>query len=259
MSWLTRPLVGFDLETTGLDVFGDRPVSYAFIGDEIDEYHLVDPGIPIPSQATKIHGITNEQAQADGLSYREAMERISRRLQQCSENGYVIVGMNLQYDFSLTETCCRELGLPTPSHLEPFVADVLVIDRHFDPFRSGSRRLGYLCEHYGVKLDGAHNSRVDALASLEVVKAQAERYPALASLEPDELVECQREWHQTWLANYRKWCDRNGQRQPTLGEDSWPVRILPTEPAADRKVRQQRPDPLTLVMRYFPGSVIEDL
>jgi len=259
MSWLTRPLVGFDLETTGLDVFKDRPVSYACVGDEIDEYHLVDPGVPIPFQATRIHGITNKQAQAEGLSYREAIERISRRLEQFSENGYVVVGMNLQYDFSLTETCCRELSLLGPFDLELFIADALVIDRHCDPYRSGSRRLAQLCEHYGVQLDGAHNSRVDALASLEVLKAQAERYPALASLEPDDLVECQREWHQTWLAKYGQWCDRNGQRQPTLGEDSWPVRILPTESVVDRKVRQHRPDPLALVIRHFPGSVIEDL
>jgi len=258
VSWLERPLVGFDLETTGLDVFKDRPVSYAFVGEEIEEYHLVNPGILIPSQATRIHGITNQQAQAEGLSYHEAVERISRRLQQFSEAGYVVVGMNLQYDLSLTESCCHEIGLLGPSDSEPVIADALVIDRHFDAYRSGSRRLDRLCQHYGVELGDAHNSRVDARAAIAVVKAQGERFPDLADLEPEELVERQREWHRTWLVGYRRWCGEKGRQQPSLGEDEWPVRGIPVMSVANDR-RPPQPKPLDLVERYFPGSVIEVL
>ena len=62
---LDRPLVFFDIETTGLDVKNDRIVELALIkvtpqGDVIERVRRFNPGVPIPAEVTAIHGITDE-------------------------------------------------------------------------------------------------------------------------------------------------------------------------------------------------------
>ena len=61
---LDRPLVFFDLETTGLDMKNDRIIELAFIkvtphGDVLERERRFNPGIPIPPEATAGHGITD--------------------------------------------------------------------------------------------------------------------------------------------------------------------------------------------------------
>ena len=62
---LTRPLVFFDLETTGIDIANDRIVEislvklYADGKEEINTFRI-NPGIPIPPEVTAIHGIKDE-------------------------------------------------------------------------------------------------------------------------------------------------------------------------------------------------------
>ncbi len=62
---LTKPIVFFDLETTGTNVTHDRIVEISIIkvmpdGQEIEKTRRVNPEIPIPAEATAIHHITNE-------------------------------------------------------------------------------------------------------------------------------------------------------------------------------------------------------
>jgi DNA polymerase-3 subunit epsilon len=61
---LDRPLVFFDLETTGLSLKNDRIVELAFIkitpqGDVMERVRRFNPGVPIPPEATAVHGITD--------------------------------------------------------------------------------------------------------------------------------------------------------------------------------------------------------
>ena len=70
---LKRPLVFFDLETTGVDTAKDRIVEISMVkvmpnGDEITRTRLINPQMHIPEQATAIHGIKDEDvANEDGL------------------------------------------------------------------------------------------------------------------------------------------------------------------------------------------------
>lgn len=62
---LNRPLIVFDLETTGTNVATDRIVEIGMVkifpdGREEDKRYLVNPTVPIPPEVTAIHGITNE-------------------------------------------------------------------------------------------------------------------------------------------------------------------------------------------------------
>lgn len=61
---LTRPLVFFDLETTGLNVGKDKIVEISLIkvmpdGSETQRTELINPGIHIPEECTAIHGISD--------------------------------------------------------------------------------------------------------------------------------------------------------------------------------------------------------
>src|SRR4051794_24967185 len=63
---LKRPLVFFDLETTGVDVAKDRIVEISATklfpdGTKTELYHLINPGMPIPEGASNIHGITDDK------------------------------------------------------------------------------------------------------------------------------------------------------------------------------------------------------
>ena len=62
---LKRPIIFFDLETTGIDIARDRIVEIAMVkvmpdGEEIVRTRRINPGMPIPAEATAIHGITDE-------------------------------------------------------------------------------------------------------------------------------------------------------------------------------------------------------
>ena len=63
-------VIGFDLETTGINIKSDRIIQFAFVGatgedDEIMVEELVDPGRPIPPDSIEVHGIKD----SDAVSY----------------------------------------------------------------------------------------------------------------------------------------------------------------------------------------------
>ena len=67
---LTRPLVYFDLETTGIDVASDKIVEISALRVEPDgareqRTRRVNPGRPIPAGATAVHGFHDNPAGAD--------------------------------------------------------------------------------------------------------------------------------------------------------------------------------------------------
>lgn len=167
----------FDLETTGVSTSLDRVVSgcVALIPEatggprppKLFEW-LANPGIEIPQDAIDIHGITNERVQEHGLPAPHVIEDMTGLLAFLIGQGVPIVGANLQYDLTLLDRECRRNAIkPLVERVELVgpIIDVMVIDKAADPFRPGSRKLDALCEHHGIKLEGAHNSTADALAA----------------------------------------------------------------------------------------------
>ena len=70
MSWTDGPLLGFDTETTGVDVDNDRIVTAALVRRDATGTHvrswLIDPGVDIPEAAAAIHGVSTEHAREHG-------------------------------------------------------------------------------------------------------------------------------------------------------------------------------------------------
>jgi DNA polymerase-3 subunit epsilon len=182
----------FDTETTGLDLKKARIVTATVV--ELDETGnvvvdrdewLADPGIEIPEVASNVHGITTAIAREKGRDYREVVSEILDALRDCFSRGIPVVAYNAPYDFTILYHQAIELGLEPISDPMP-VIDPLVLDKQFDKYRKGPRRLEVTAEFYKVKLEDAHNSKADAIAAGRVGQAVLAKF---ASALPDNIVD----------------------------------------------------------------------
>ena len=81
---LKRPIIFFDLETTGVDTARDRIVEISMIkvmpdGEEIVKTRRINPGMHIPEEATAIHGITDDDVK-DEPTFAQIAANLSGRL-----------------------------------------------------------------------------------------------------------------------------------------------------------------------------------
>jgi len=226
-AWISRIGV-FDLETTGVDVASDRIVT-AHVGvldakgrQIAARSWLADPGIPIPEGAAAVHGITTEQARADGRRAHEVVGEVAESLRALFAQGVPVVAYNASYDFSLLAHECLRHGLEPIAEPGP-VIDPLVIDKAVDRFRKGKRTLGFVAEHYGVVLDGAHEASADAIAAGRVAQAIARRFPLAATAH--ELHTQQIGWARTQAESLTDYFIRIGRLDAeTTLDGTWPVR-----------------------------------
>ncbi len=166
--WWEGPLVGLDTETTGTDVETARIVTACVVLDEPGREPrswtwLVNPGAPIPAEATAVHGVTDEMA-AEGLTPGLAVAQIALTL---AGFDLPLVAFNGAYDFTVMDREARRHGLDP---FEPFpVVDPYVLDKQAEPYRRGKRTLSVTCEHYGIPLgEDAHDAAADALAAVRL-------------------------------------------------------------------------------------------
>jgi DNA polymerase III epsilon subunit-like protein len=114
-SLLMRRLLFFDVETTGTDKVNDRVVQIAWIladgnGQSLIErsFILKPDGYKIPQSVAKIHGITQEMADAKGVPRVPVMQEYVRTAAESS----LLVAHNIDFDIALVRSECRRLGLP---------------------------------------------------------------------------------------------------------------------------------------------------
>lgn len=240
VAWHKGPMLGFDLETTGIDVEQDRIVTASIItitpATENAERAvgtsewLINPGVPIPDEAAAIHGVTTERAVAEGRHPDGVLIEVVVELADAVRASTPIVGMNVVYDLTLLDReLLRHYDQPL-THWMPFgtgmavrpVVDVRVLDKAVDPYRRGGRKLTDLCATYRVRIDTAHESSSDALAALRVAWAIAVKYPSL-QVDLSELHDWQVRWAAEQTASFAAYRRKVG--QPLDDEDgSWPIR-----------------------------------
>lgn len=221
--------VAFDLETTGVNAFLDRPVSFGFVergseGGFFEVGGLVNPGVSIPTGAAAIHGITDAMVR-DAPLLADAIELITETILEVWQSGGIIVGMNVSYDLTMVNSVLVHVGLSPLLPVGP-VLDILIIDRHFDRWRRGSRRLSDLCALYGVELEDAHAAVDDARASLLVLEEQRRRFEELRDLGVDVMNDRLGEWYRDWLVNFSAYLEKKGEPPIGRGRYSWPVHMF---------------------------------
>ena len=89
---ITRPLIVFDLETTGLDLVRDRIIQISYIkvlpgGKEQRENLLINPCKPIPQEVTELTGISNDDVK-DAPSFKDVAQQLSEKMKDCDFAGY---------------------------------------------------------------------------------------------------------------------------------------------------------------------------
>lgn len=224
-TWHEGPMVAFDLESSGVDTETARIVSacVALIqpGQPVEPMTwLLDPGIDIPDAAAAVHGITTERCRNEGQPAHEGVAEIADQLASFWALGLPVVGFNLVYDLTLLDRELRRHGRPPlqPGH----VIDAFVLDKHVS-YRRGSRKLVDQCQHYGVRIDGAHDATADALAAARVAWKIGHQYPTVRGLSLDELHEAQTRWAAEQAASFRQYLIRQG-TVDDLPTGEWPMR-----------------------------------
>ena len=123
--WTRRPLAGFDVETTGLQIGTDRLVTACVArgdgGAPIREW-LANPRIPISAAAMDVHGVTDEVA-AGGRLLEDVAAEVSEELYACWDEGYVVAVYRGSFDFGILATANPKFEIRGP------VVDAFVVER----------------------------------------------------------------------------------------------------------------------------------
>jgi DNA polymerase-3 subunit epsilon len=230
VSWHTRRLAAFDIETTGIDLEADRVVTAAIsvvgAGAPTDSHAwIVDPGVEIPAGATEVHGITTEQARATGQAPASAIEEIVALLAEQQLAGVPIVAFNARFDLTILDREARRHGVEplverVGGHDALCVVDPFVIDKQVDRYRRGKRTLGAVCEHYRVPLQDAHTANADALAAARVAWRIATTLIDVGGSELATLHASQVAWAAEQAASLQEYFA--GQGRDERVEPAWP-------------------------------------
>lgn len=168
---LKRPIIFFDLETTGVDVSRDRIVEISMIkimpdGEEITRTRRLNPTIPIPAEATAVHGITDEDVK-DQPTFAQVAKSLAQFVEGCDFGGF----NSNRFDLPVLVEEFMRAGVDCDFRKRKFV-DVQTIFH-----RKEQRTLVAAYKFYCDKdLENAHSAEADTMATYEVLEAQIERY-----------------------------------------------------------------------------------
>lgn len=184
---ITRPLIIFDLETTGLDLVRDRIIQISYIklmpdGEEIRQNLLINPDKTIPQDVVELTGISNDDV-ADALKFKEVAQRLNEEMSGCDFAGYnsnhfdipmlaeEFLRAGIDFDFSK----CRLIDVQTIFH------------------KMERRNLAAAYKFYcGRKMEEdftAHRADEDTEATYRVLMGELDMYAPGVQEEPDRVLE----------------------------------------------------------------------
>jgi len=176
---LKRPLIVFDLESTGLNITTDHIVELSYVkvfpdGHREEKTYRFNPGMHIPEEVVRVHGITDEDVKNEP-SFKDRAAEIAATFQ-----GSDIAGFNSNhFDIPLLTQEMLNAGVDFDPTRHRFI-DVQTIYH-----KREKRDLEAACLFYcGHPMHNHHSSRDDALTTLEVLEAQLDRY----ANDPEPLV-----------------------------------------------------------------------
>ena len=184
---ITRPLIIFDLETTGLDLVRDRIIQISYIklmpdGEEIRQNLLINPDKTIPQDVVELTGISNDDV-ADAPKFKEVAQRMNEEMSGCDFAGYnsnhfdipmlaeEFLRAGIDFDFSK----CRLIDVQTIFH------------------KMERRNLAAAYKFYcGRKMEEdftAHRADEDTEATYRVLKGELDMYAPGVQEEPERVLE----------------------------------------------------------------------
>ena len=183
---LTKPLVIFDLETTGLDLVNDRIIQISFIkvypdGKEERGDYLVNPEKPIPSEISALTGISDADV-ANAKTFKQLSSELEAKFKGCDFAGFnsnhfdipllaeEFLRSGIDFDFAK----CRLIDVQTIFH------------------KMERRNLAASYKFYcGRKMEedfAAHRADQDTEATYRVLQGELDRYNPLTAETPDRAL-----------------------------------------------------------------------
>ena len=168
---LKKPIIFFDLETTGTDISKDRIVEICYIkvypdGREVEFSKRINPGMHIPETASAVHGIYDEDVK-DCPLFKEVALGIAKEFEGCDVAGFNSNRFDLPL---LAEEFLRAQVDIDLSRLK--AVDVQVLYHKREP-RTLSAAHKFYC---GTEFDNAHSALADTRATYNVLMAQLDHY-----------------------------------------------------------------------------------
>lgn len=169
---LERPIVFFDLETTGVDVVKDRIVEICLLkilpnSDEEAKVMRINPTVHIPEEASSVHGIYDKDV-ADSPTFKDVAQDIWNFMNGCDLGGF----NSNHFDIPMLVEEFLRAGI-NPNFNKIRCVDVQNIYHKLE-----RRTLVAAYKFYCHKnLEDAHSALADTRATYEVLCAQLDHYP----------------------------------------------------------------------------------
>jgi DNA polymerase-3 subunit epsilon len=207
-SWISARLVVIDFETTGLDPSSDRVLEMGlacFSEGKLERRHnwLVNPGVPVPEEARKVHGISDEDL-AMAPRFEDAFSQAISHL-----DGRIPVAYNAEFDRRFFHAEFGRLGgaldVEAPPALRHDVVwiDPLVWVRELHKYEKG-KKLTEVCARLGIEIGQAHRAADDAEATGRVLMTLAKDMPQ----QYGELIRIQKQYAARQEAEMAAWRSR---------------------------------------------------
>ena len=184
---LTRPLIVFDLETTGLDFICDRIIQISYIkvspdGTEERENLFVNPEKPIPHEVVELTGITNDDVK-DAPTFKTLAPQLSEKFKGCDFAGY----NSNHFDIPMLAEEFLRAGIDFD------FSKVRLIDAQTIFHKMERRNLAAAYKFYcGRKMEEdftAHRADEDTEATYRVLMGELDKYAPGVQEEPDRVLE----------------------------------------------------------------------
>ncbi|WP_423126614.1 exonuclease domain-containing protein [Gaoshiqia sp. Z1-71] len=168
---LKNPLIFLDLETTGINVVTDRIVEIALLkihidGSEESREFRINPEMPIPESASKIHGIYDDDVK-DAPTFKEVAKSLARFMEGCDLAGF----NSNRFDIPLLAEEFLRVDVDIDFKKRKFI-DVQAIFHKMEK-RTLAAAYKFYCQQ---ELEGAHGAMADTKATYDVLKAQLDLY-----------------------------------------------------------------------------------
>lgn len=171
---LKKPLVVFDIESTGINPRVNRIVEFGAVKLNLDHSRetinfRINPQCKIPAETTALHGISDDDV-ADAPIFADSADRILDFIKDCDLGGFNL----LRFDIPILQEEFRRIKRPLKLD-EVSIVDAQKIFHAREP-RNLTAAVKFYCDK---DLENAHTALADSIATLDVIEGQCKRYADL--------------------------------------------------------------------------------
>lgn len=182
---LDKPLVIFDIETTGPLISTDKIVEIAYLkiwnnGKVQKDDIFLNPSMPIGEESTTIHGMTNGALQ-DKPAFRDKAQELFAIFNDCYYGGYNIIN----FDLPILRREFLRVGMDF-EYKHDHIIDSKEIFRYLEP-KNLSAAYSHYCRRQ-LNRKQRHSALADAETAAEIMLAQAEKYQEMLDIKFIEKV-----------------------------------------------------------------------